>query len=113
MRGSTHIDSHRGPTNLRLRCHLALKVPEGDCAIRVGEKTRKWHEGRCLVFDDYFDHEAWNHTEEDRVVLIVDIWHPGLSATEVTLLGGLQNYTYVQARKLSRYWSANAALRTT
>jgi aspartate beta-hydroxylase len=109
MRASTHIAAHRGPTNLRLRCHLGIKVPEGDCGIRVGGHTRSWQEGKCLVFDDYFEHEAWNHTDEDRIVLIVDIWHPGLSDTEVRLLEGLHNYTYAHARKLSRYWSANAA----
>lgn len=108
MRGSTHIEAHRGPTNLRVRCHLALKIPEGDCAIRVGEQTRKWQEGRSLVFDDHFDHEAWNHTDEDRIVLIVDMWHPGLSPTEVTLLEALNNHTHTHAQKLTRYWSANA-----
>jgi hypothetical protein len=108
MRGSTHIEAHRGPTNLRVRCHLALKVPDGDCAIRVGEETRAWREGECLVFDDYFEHEAWNHTDEKRVVLIVDMWHPGLSATEIVLLEGLHNYTSAYAQRLSRYWSVNA-----
>ena len=108
MRGSTHIEAHRGPTNLRVRCHLALEVPKGDCAIRVGEQTRQWQEGKCLVFDDYYAHEAWNHTADSRVVLIIDMWHPGLSPTEVTLLQGLDNYTYAHAKKLSRYWSANA-----
>jgi hypothetical protein len=112
MRPSTHIAAHRGPTNLRLRCHLAIKIPEGDCAIRVGEQTRQWREGRCLVFDDYFEHEAWNHTDEDRIVLIVDLWHPGLSATEVMLLEGLHRYTDLHARKLGRYWSANARSRS-
>jgi aspartyl/asparaginyl beta-hydroxylase (cupin superfamily) len=109
LRGGTHIEAHRGPTNLRVRCHLALRVPVGDCGIRVGEDTRHWEEGRCLVFDDYFDHEAWNHSDEDRLVLIIDLWHPGLSLTEVTLLERLHTYTYDQARRLSRYWSANAA----
>lgn len=108
MRGSTHIRPHRGPTNLRVRCHLGIKVPAGDCAIRVGEQTRRWREGQCLVFDDYFEHEAWNATAEDRIVLIVDMWHPGLSGTEVRLLEGLHRYTYAHARRLSRYWSANA-----
>ena len=108
MRGSTHIESHRGPTNIRVRCHLGVKVPDGDCAIRVGEEVRRWREGKCLVFDDYFEHEAWNHTDEDRLVLIVDLWHPGLSATEVTLLAGLHNYGSAYAHRLSRYWSANA-----
>jgi aspartate beta-hydroxylase len=111
LRGSTHISPHRGPTNLRLRCHLGIAVPEGDCAIRVGDQTRRWQEGRCLVFDDHFEHEAWNHTRQDRIVLIVDMWHPGLSATEVRLLETLHGYTNFHARRLSRYWSANAASR--
>ena len=109
MRAGTHIVAHRGPTNLRLRCHLGIDVPSGDCAIRVGDETREWEEGRCLVFDDFFEHEAWNHTREDRIVLIVDLWHPGLSATEVRLLEGLHDYTYAHARKLGGYWAANAA----
>jgi aspartate beta-hydroxylase len=108
MRGLTHIEPHRGPTNIRVRCHLGIRVPEGDCGIRVGGQTRRWQEGKCLVFDDYFEHEAWNHTDEDRIVLIVDLWHPGLSATEVTLLEGLHNHTSAYAQRLSRYWSANA-----
>ena len=108
MRAGTHIAAHRGPTNLRVRCHLPIEVPEGDCAIRVGAQTRRWQEGKCLVFDDHFEHEAWNHTDEDRIVLIVDLWHPGLSDTEVALLEALHGYTDVHARRLNRYWAANA-----
>ena len=113
MRAGTHIAAHRGPTNLRLRCHLGIDVPRGDCGIRVGDETRQWEAGRCLVFDDFFEHEAWNHTEHDRIVLIVDLWHPGLSATEVRLLEGLHGYTYAHARKLGGYWAANAAAAAT
>ena len=108
MRAGTHIQPHRGPTNLRVRCHLGIHVPDGDCAIRVAGESRRWEQGRCLVFDDYFEHEAWNHTGADRIVLIVDLWHPGLSATEIALLEGLHRYSYLQAGKLSRYWKANA-----
>lgn len=107
MRGRTHIRPHRGPTNLRVRCHLGVEVPGGDCAIRVEGETRTWQEGRCLVFDDHFEHEAWNHTSEDRIVLIVDLWHPGLTPTEVGLLAGLQEQLYAYARRLDRYWSTN------
>jgi hypothetical protein len=109
MRPGTHIQPHRGPTNLRVRCHFGIVVPGGDCAIRVGEETRRWEEGRCLVFDDRFEHEAWNHTAEDRIVLIVDLWHPGLSSIEISLLEGLQRYASSHARKLDRYWATNAA----
>jgi aspartyl/asparaginyl beta-hydroxylase (cupin superfamily) len=109
MRAGTHIEAHRGPTNLRVRCHLGIVIPEGDCAIRVGDETRHWQEGRCLVFDDHFEHEAWNRTGEHRIVLIVDLWHPALSSTEVRLLEGLQDHAAAHARKLSRYWAANEA----
>jgi aspartyl/asparaginyl beta-hydroxylase/uncharacterized protein DUF6817 len=111
MRPGTHIAAHRGPTNLRVRCHLGISVPDGDCAIRVDAESRHWREGRCLVFDDSFEHEAWNHTTDDRIVLIVDLWHPGLSSTEVHLLAGLHRYASAYARRLDRYWSANAAVR--
>jgi aspartate beta-hydroxylase len=109
MRAGTHISAHRGPTNLRVRCHLGIEVPNGDCAIRVANETRRWIEGECLVFDDHFEHEAWNRTTEDRIVLIVDLWHPGLSPIEVRLLEGLQGYALAYARQLNRYWSSNAA----
>jgi Aspartyl/Asparaginyl beta-hydroxylase len=109
MRAGTHIRAHTGPTNLRVRCHLGIRTPQGDCAIRVEDKTRRWEEGKCLVFNDRFEHEAWNHTDQDRLVLIVDVWHPGLSSTEVSLLEGLHRYAFSHARKLNRYWAANAA----
>ena len=35
----------------------------------------------CL-FDDSFEHEVWNATDEPRLVLIVDMWHPRLKAHE-------------------------------
>lgn len=107
MRPGTRIAPHRGPTNMRLRCHLPLHVPQGDCGIRVDGVERRWVEGRCLVFDDSFEHEAWNETAEDRVVLIVDIWHPELRPQEVDMLVGLQRYALRHAQSLARYWALN------
>ena len=109
LRAGTVIAAHRGPTNMRLRCHLGIQVPRGDCGIRVGDETRKWEEGQCLVLDDFFEHEAWNRTEQDRIVLIVDMWHPGLARDEIHLLEGLQRYGYSYARQLNRYWQRNDA----
>jgi hypothetical protein len=111
LRPGTRIAAYRGPTNMRLRCHLALSVPVGDCAIRVHDETRRWQEGRCLVFDDYFAHEAWNETSGDRVVLVVDIWHPDLSRLEIAMLEGLQRYAIANANSLSRYFAMNARAR--
>jgi aspartate beta-hydroxylase len=77
----THILPHRGVTNTRLVTHLPLIVP-ADCALRVGGETHVWEEGRCVTFDDTFEHEAWNRSAETRVVLIVDSWNPDLTEAE-------------------------------
>jgi hypothetical protein len=108
----THVSPHHGPTNLRLRCHLGIRVPSGNCGIRVDGKSRQWEEGKCLVFDDFLPHEVWNHTAEDRVVLIVDLWHPDLSDEEVRLVEGLHRYTSMQMAWLNAYWSANEKARS-
>lgn len=75
--GRTHLRAHCGPTNARLTCHLGLEVPPG-CRIRVGEETRTWSEGECLVFDDSWEHEVWNDSDSPRVVLLINFWHPSL-----------------------------------
>lgn len=83
LRPHTRLKPHCGPTNARLRAHLALHVPEGDCAIRCGDdEPRPWVEGEVLLFDDSFEHETWNLTDEPRLVLIVDLWHPQLVTDE-------------------------------
>jgi aspartyl/asparaginyl beta-hydroxylase (cupin superfamily) len=67
----THIKPHVGYTKEVLRCHLGVMVP-GDCALRVGDETRAWQEGACMVFDDTTEHEAWNRSDKVRVVLLID-----------------------------------------
>ena len=78
----THIPPHTGVINGRLTVHLPLVVPPDCGALRAGEQAHAWEEGRCLVFDDSFVHEAWNDSPHLRAVLIFDIWHPALSAVE-------------------------------
>lgn len=83
---NTHILPHKGYTKMVLRCHLPLIVPEGEkCAIRVGEETHFWKEGELVIFDDSFEHEAWNKSDEKRVVLMFDIPNPNwkYSAEEI------------------------------
>ena len=77
----TVIPPHVGISNTRLVCHLPLVVPEG-CWFRVGAETRPWKPGEAFVFDDTIEHEAANPSDELRVVLIFDLWHPDLSAVE-------------------------------
>ncbi|HMC38871.1 MAG TPA: aspartyl/asparaginyl beta-hydroxylase domain-containing protein [Acidimicrobiales bacterium] len=73
-----HIPEHRGPWRGVLRYHLALKVPEPaeQAGITVGGETAHWEEGGSLLFDDGYEHAAWNDTDGVRVVLFVDVVRP-------------------------------------
>ncbi|PQM27051.1 hydroxylase [Sphingopyxis lindanitolerans] len=77
----THIQPHHGMLNTRLICHLPLVIPDG-CGLRVGAKTREWHMGELTIFDDSFEHEAWNRGASDRSVLLFEIWRPDIDADE-------------------------------
>ena len=102
----TRIAPHTGPTNMRLRCHFGIDVPEG-CGLRVGGIERTWEERRCLVFDDSFRHEAWNDGNRPRIALVVDLRHPDLADDEVALPNGLHRYATATGIGLTRYWSRN------
>lgn len=96
----THILPHTGVTNVRLVTHLPLIVPP-DCALRVGGQTHVWREGRCVTFDDTFEHEAWNRSNETRVVLILDSWNPDLTVAECAavteLIGAIGDFNAASA----------------
>ena len=81
LRPHTRIQPHHGMLNTRLICHLPLIVPDG-CGLRVGAETREWRVGETLIFDDSFEHEAWNDSDEVRVVLLFEIWRPELTIAE-------------------------------
>ncbi|MDB6092146.1 MAG: aspartyl beta-hydroxylase [Gammaproteobacteria bacterium] len=77
----TLLMPHRGVTNTRVVGHLPLIVPE-DCALSVGGEIHEWRTGKIVVFDDTYEHEAWNRSRNTRVVLIFDVWNPYLSDAE-------------------------------
>ncbi|MBW8841942.1 MAG: aspartyl/asparaginyl beta-hydroxylase domain-containing protein [Sphingomonadales bacterium] len=82
------IPPHVGISNARLVCHLPLIIPTG-CWFRVGGETREWRRGEGFVFDDTIEHEAANPSSQLRVVLIVDLWHPDLTAIERAAVAAL------------------------
>jgi aspartyl/asparaginyl beta-hydroxylase (cupin superfamily) len=88
LKPKTRIPPHTGVTNVRLVTHLALIVPEG-CRFRVGNDIRQWVPGKAWVFDDTIEHEAWNDSDQLRVVLIFDIWHPQLTPPERAMITAL------------------------
>ena len=93
------LKPHCGGTNARLTCHLGLVLGSGECGIKCGGETRTWEEGKCLCFDDSFEHEVFHDQKAEgmegacqpaaghpcggeRVVLLLRFWHPSLSSED-------------------------------
>jgi aspartyl/asparaginyl beta-hydroxylase (cupin superfamily) len=96
LQAGKHIPPHTGVTNTRTIIHLPLIVPPG-CAFRVGGETREWREGEAFAFDDTIEHEAWNRSDKDRALLILDCWNPHLSEHERAMICRL--FTVADAQK--------------
>jgi len=89
------LPPHYDDSNIDVTCQLGLIIPD-DCAIRVRRETRGWVEGKTLFFDHSFEHEAWNNSDEERVVLLLDLYHPELTKIEKFLL-------WIFAKVLAKY----------
>jgi len=84
----TTIPPHTGSINTRAIVHLPLILPDG-CRFRVGNVTREWRMYEAWVFDDTIEHEAVNESDEQRVILIFDVWNPYLSEAERELVSAM------------------------
>ena len=107
----TYIPPHVGVTKAIMTCHLGLRVPlEGArCTMRVADHMVQWHAGEALVFDDTYEHEVANDTDEMRVVLLIQFRRPVRRSGR--LIGGLflwavRRSRFVQdARRSVRAWA--------
>jgi ornithine lipid ester-linked acyl 2-hydroxylase len=72
------VPKHTGPTKAILTAHLGLIIPlkRNDCHMQVDTENLVWEEGKVFVFDDMFDHEVWNNTDEDRIILLMHLKRP-------------------------------------
>lgn len=95
-----HIPPHKGITKTVLRAHLGLVVPRqrDKCVMRVHDRTVGWEPGKCLVFDDFYSHEVWNQTDEERIALIFDFNRP------MRPLGRLVNVALMWSIKRTAYF---------
>ena len=84
----TRLPPHTGTTNTRSIVHLPLITPPG-CGFRVGSQIREWQRGEAWVFDDTIEHEAWNDSDQVRIILLFDIWNPLLTRAEQDLVRSL------------------------
>lgn len=68
---------HRDPYAGSLRYHLGLVTPNSDdCFIMVDGQKYSWRDGEAVMFDETFLHYAQNNTEQNRIVLFLDVKRP-------------------------------------
>jgi beta-hydroxylase len=55
-----------------------LRVPERaeDCWMECGGERIVWRDGELVFFDDTYPHAVWNNTDEERIVLLLDVERP-------------------------------------
>eukprot|EP00639_Heterosigma_akashiwo_P008515 CAMPEP_0194594466 /NCGR_PEP_ID=MMETSP0292-20121207/24262_1 /TAXON_ID=39354 /ORGANISM="Heterosigma akashiwo, Strain CCMP2393" /LENGTH=153 /DNA_ID=CAMNT_0039453905 /DNA_START=569 /DNA_END=1031 /DNA_ORIENTATION=- len=54
-----------------------------NAAFEVGGERRTWQNNKALILDTSFEHSTFNGEDNpDRIVLLIDFWHPGLSPQE-------------------------------
>mmetsp|Transcript_9238 Transcript_9238/g.22901 ORF Transcript_9238/g.22901 Transcript_9238/m.22901 type:complete len:275 (-) Transcript_9238:104-928(-) len=81
LRPGGHIRPHYGYYNGVLRYHLGLMVPPAPepplrLGIRVGHRYASWRQGQPMMFDDCYEHEVWNQSDGERIVLFLDVVRP-------------------------------------
>ncbi|GMI27518.1 hypothetical protein TrCOL_g2306 [Triparma columacea] len=95
---NTGVAEHSDGRNFILTSHLALKIPDGEVSMTVGESKRGWIEGKVCTIDTSFTHSTVNKSSGDRYVLIIDFWHPELTSIE----RGSLEYIYDLRNKFER-----------
>lgn len=95
-----HIPAHTGVTKGIVRAHLGLIIPQEreKCRIRVGDEVKAWEAGKVIVLDDTYEHEVWNDTDEERVILLFDFDRP------MKFRGRMLNKMLMRALKLTAFY---------
>ncbi|MDB5362692.1 MAG: aspartyl/Asparaginyl beta-hydroxylase family protein [Rhodospirillales bacterium] len=88
-----HIPPHRGPIRGILRFYMMLLMPRADdgspaAVLKVDDVEYRLDEGQFLLWDDTFEHEAWNDSDDVRTVLSLDVWRPHMPI-DMQFLSGL------------------------
>ncbi|MHA7859335.1 MAG: aspartyl/asparaginyl beta-hydroxylase domain-containing protein [Henriciella sp.] len=95
-----HIPAHKGVTKGILRAHIGLIVPDEaeKCRIRIDDEIVAWKPGELFVFDDTYEHEVWNETDQERVILLFDFDRP------MKFGGRLLNKLLLTAMKMTAFY---------
>lgn len=107
------IKAHVGDTNAMYRCHMGLVIPAPapKCGLRVGKEIMCWQEGKVLMFNDAYEHMAWNNTDSERYIISFDVMRPEFEQarhwTASEVLGKIfVTVVYQHKAWLRRYFSA-------
>jgi aspartyl/asparaginyl beta-hydroxylase (cupin superfamily) len=92
------IKPHCGDTNAIYRCHLGLQIPsnESGCVMKVLNQEVNWSNGKLIAFEDAFLHEAWNETDETRIILIFDVLKPKYANNKLKICATILSSFYLQ-----------------
>lgn len=101
-----HIPPHRGPFKGILRFHLMLTMPLDKhgmpaAILIVDGREVRLGEGDCLLWDDTFEHEVWNRSDNVRIALLLDVWRPTMPI-DMRILSGLIMLLVQSAMRLRR-----------
>ena len=83
----------RGVTKAFITAHLGLKIPQKreNCWMRVDDQRIHWEDGEWVIFDDTYEHEVRNDSDETRIILLCQIERP-LRAPGKWLAQAVMNY---------------------
>lgn len=71
------LKQHRDPYAGSLRYHLGLVTPNSDdCYILVDGHRHSWRDGKDVLFDETYIHEAYNKSDQPRIILFADVHRP-------------------------------------
>jgi hypothetical protein len=75
---NSRLDKHYGynpSSNYILRNHLGLKIPD-NCGLWVNGEIKYHKENSWITFDDSKLHTAFNNSNEERYILLIDMKRP-------------------------------------
>jgi ornithine lipid ester-linked acyl 2-hydroxylase len=108
LKAKSRINPHCGDTNTIYRCHFGLEIPAGlpYCGLRVKGETREWQKDKWLIFMDAYEHEAFNLSEKDRFVFVVDVIRNEFSTERKKICATVRLSLFLQRR-----WEHSSFLR--
>lgn len=102
----TSVKPHYGDTDAVYRVHIPVKIPSAlpVCGLKVKGIEKCWEENRPLVFCDAHLHEAWNLSNETRIVLIADILREDCVSDKNNICKNVLSLLWLQQMTAKYHW---------